>query len=222
MPRAIVPLVVLAAGLAACTSTDTKDAIAVTATNNACKVAEAQLRAGKSTFTVKNDGDDVTEVYVYAKGDEVKGEVENIGPGTSRDLAVDLVAGKYEVACKPGMKGDGIRTTITVTGSGGTKAATPTRTATITAIDDEYQGLDGLAFEKGDVVQFRLQNDAPSEKHELEVFGPGGKALGEVGPTEPGATGTVVVTLDRAGTYRLNCGIKNHAAMGMKADFTVT
>jgi uncharacterized cupredoxin-like copper-binding protein len=223
MRRALIPiLLVVAAGLAACSSTDTKGAIDVTATNSACKVARTDLPAGKSTFSVQNDGDDVTEVYVYGKGDEVKGEVENIGPGTSRDLAVDLVAGKYEVACKPGMKGDGIRTAITVTGSGGTKAATPTRTATITAIDYEYQGLDGLAFEKGDVVEFRLKNDAPSEKHELEVFGPGGKALGEVGPTKPGTTGTVVIALDRPGTYRLNCGIKNHAAMGMKATFTVT
>jgi len=218
----VLPFLLLTVGLAACSSDDTKGAIDVTATNDKCTVAKTDLRAGSSTFAVKNDGDDVTEVYVYAKGDEVKGEVENIGPGTSRDLTVDLAAGKYEVACKPGMKGDGIRTPITVTGSGGTKAATPTRSATITAIDYEYQGLEGLAFEKGDVVEFRLKNDAPKEKHELEVFGPGGKALGEVGPTKPGATGTVVVALDRAGTYRLNCGIKNHASMGMKAAFTVT
>ena len=74
------------------------------------EVARTDLDAGTSTFAVKNDGDDVTEVYVYADGDEVKGEVENIGPGTSRDLDVDLTAGEYEVACKPGMKGDGIRT----------------------------------------------------------------------------------------------------------------
>jgi len=224
MRRALVPilLVTTAGGIAACSSTDAKGAIDVTATNSACKVARTELPAGKSTFSVQNDGDDVTEVYVYGKGDEVKGEVENIGPGTSRDLSVDLVAGKYEVACKPGMKGDGIRTPITVTGSGGTKTAAPTRTATVTAIDYEYQGVGGLAFSKGDVVEFRLVNDAPAEKHEMEIFGPGGRALGEVGPTKPGATGTVVVALDRAGAYRLNCGIENHAAMGMKATFTVT
>src|SRR3954451_25473377 len=158
MRRVLVLPLLLLVGLGECSSEDTKGAIDVTATNDRCTVAKTDLRAGSSTFAVQNDGDDVTEVYVYGKGDEVKGEVENIGPGTSRNLAVDLVAGKYEVACKPGMKGDGIRTTITVTGSGGTKAATPTRTATITAIDDEYQGLEGLAFDKGDVVQFRLQN----------------------------------------------------------------
>jgi iron uptake system component EfeO len=41
-------------------------------------------------------------------------EKENIGPGTSATVAVDLAAGAYEVACKPGMTGDGIRTALTV------------------------------------------------------------------------------------------------------------
>src|SRR6476661_265964 len=131
MRRALVPILLVAtAGIAACSSTDTKGAIDVTATNSACKVARTALPAGKSTFSVQNDGDDVTEVYVYGKGDEVKGQVENIGPGTSRDLTVDLTAGEYEVACKPGMKGDGIRTKISVTGAGGAATAKPTKTVT--------------------------------------------------------------------------------------------
>jgi uncharacterized cupredoxin-like copper-binding protein len=224
MRRALFPLLctALAAALVACSSNDAKGAIDVTATNKECKVARTDLAAGKSTFSVKNDGDDVTEVYVYAKGDEVKGEVENIGPGTSRDLTVDLVAGSYQVACKPGMKGDGIRTRITVTGGGGTAAATPTKTVTITAIDYQYEGLADLQLAKGDVVEFRLHNNAPEEKHELEIFGPGDEELGEVGPTEPGATGRVVVTLDRAGTYRVNCGIDDHATKGMTGTFTVS
>jgi uncharacterized cupredoxin-like copper-binding protein len=222
MRRALVPLFLAALGLTACATNDAKGAIHVTATNKECKVARTDLKAGKSTFSVKNDGEDVTEVYVYAKGDEVKGEVENIGPGTSRDLSVDLTAGSYEVACKPGMKGDGIRTRITVTGAGGTAAATPTRTVTISAIDYQYEGLADLHLATGDVVEFRLHNNAPEEKHELEIFGPSGKALGEVGPTRPGATGRVVVTLDRAGTYRVNCGIDDHATKGMTGTFTVT
>lgn len=222
MQRVLVPIVVLAAGLAACSSTDTKGAIAVTASNDACKVAKTDLRAGKSTFAVKNDGDDVTEVYVYAKGDEVKGEVENIGPGTSRTLTADLGAGSYEVACKPGMKGDGIRTRITVTGTGGAVTPVPSRTVTIEATDYSYSGLEGLTFATGETVEFRLHNGAPGLRHELEIFRPDGDALGEVGPTKPGATGHVVVTLADAGTYRVNCGIKGHAAKGMKGTFTVT
>ncbi len=49
------------------------------------------------------------------------GEVENIGPGLSRNLVVDLPKGTYEGACKPGMVGDGIRETLTVTGEAAKK-----------------------------------------------------------------------------------------------------
>ncbi len=46
------------------------------------------------TFEVTNKGSKVTEVYVYGEqGGEftkVISEVENIGPGTSRDMSVDL------------------------------------------------------------------------------------------------------------------------------------
>lgn len=222
MRRALVlPFLVLALGVSACSSDDTKGAIDVTATNDECDVATTDLKAGKTTFAVKNDGDDVTEVYVYANGDEVKGEVENIGPGTSRNLTVDLTSGDYEVACKPGMKGDGIRTKISVTGAGGTATAKPTKTVTIEAMDYSYGGLDGMTFTKGETVEFRLHNKAPAEKHELEILGPDGDALGEVGPTKPGATGHVVITLVEAGTYRANCGIEDHAAKGMQGTFTV-
>jgi iron uptake system component EfeO len=80
-----------------------------------------QLRGGHhvaaggphTTFAITKQGPEVTEVYVYAAGD--RGERENFGPGTTRDLAVTLDAGNYDVACKPKMTGDGIRTKITVT-----------------------------------------------------------------------------------------------------------
>ena len=50
-------------------------------------------------------------------GDRVMGEVENIGPGLTRELHVELPAGTYETACKPGMIGKGIRGAFTVTGA---------------------------------------------------------------------------------------------------------
>jgi len=119
------------------------------------------------------------------------------------------------------MKGDGIRTKIVVTGSGGKPTAIPSRTAVVTATDYEFQGIAGMAFTKGETVEFRMKNDAPGEKHEMEVFGPDGKILGEVGPTKPGETGRVVLTLAEPGTYRVNCGIKDHSKKGMHATFTV-
>ena len=100
--------------------------------DTACDVAETELPAGGTTFAVTNKGTKVTEVYVYAKsGDaftKVVSEVENIGPGISRDMEVNLSGGTYEIACKPGQKGDGIRQKITVTGaSAGSDASTRRR-----------------------------------------------------------------------------------------------
>ena len=54
---------------------------------------------------------------MYAAGDRVMGEVENIAPGLSRELHVELPAGTYETACKPGMSGKGIRGALKVSGS---------------------------------------------------------------------------------------------------------
>ncbi|HZB30396.1 MAG TPA: iron uptake system protein EfeO, partial [Streptosporangiaceae bacterium] len=99
--------------------------IAITATDNSCEVAKKQLAAGTSNFKIANNGTKVTEVYVYAPGDKIVTERENIGPGTSADLTVQLNAGKYQIACKPGMVGNGIRQDITVSGQANHAAADP-------------------------------------------------------------------------------------------------
>jgi iron uptake system component EfeO len=91
--------------------------IAVQASDDSCQVARSSADAGTSVFTVRNGGSKVTEFYVYAAGDRVMGEVENIAPGLSRELHVELPAGSYETACKPGMIGKGIRSAFTVSGS---------------------------------------------------------------------------------------------------------
>lgn len=109
----------LPAVLAACSSdggsSENVTAVAVSSTADACELSATSAPAGPVTFTVKNDGDETTEFYVYAEdGTTIVSEVENIGPGTSRDLKVDLEAGTYETACKPGEAGDGIRGAFTV------------------------------------------------------------------------------------------------------------
>jgi len=110
-----------ATGIAACRKeapgADGTAPIAVTASDTACAVAKTEAPAGVTVFKVSNTGTKVTEFYVYAAGDRVMGEVENIGPGLSRDLRVELTAGQYETACKPGMSGSGIRGKFTVAGS---------------------------------------------------------------------------------------------------------
>lgn len=91
--------------------------ITVKASDTTCEVARNTIDAGTSVFSITNGGNKVTEFYVYAPGDRVMGEVENIAPGLSRELHVELPAGSYETACKPGMIGKGIRSALTVSGS---------------------------------------------------------------------------------------------------------
>ncbi|MGC0420223.1 iron uptake system protein EfeO [Embleya sp. AB8] len=119
-------LLALPLGLTACNSDDSSgDAIKVTAKDKSCDVAKKDWPAGKNSLKVTNKGNQITELYVYAQGDRIVTERENIGPGTSATLNFEIKAGKYEVACKPGMKGDGIRQTITVAGTPAEKAVDP-------------------------------------------------------------------------------------------------
>ena len=107
---------VLALGLTGCAEESASGDLTVNATDSKCEVSNTKLDAGPATFKVTNKGSKVTEFYVYTDGDRIMGEVENIGPGLSRNLVVDLPKGTYEGACKPGMIGDGIRETLTVSG----------------------------------------------------------------------------------------------------------
>ncbi|MEW2575417.1 iron uptake system protein EfeO [Streptomyces syringium] len=101
------------------------DAIKVTASDDACEVSKTSFPAGHVKLAVKNEGNKVTEVYVYAPGDRIVTERENIGPGTKVEIAAEIKAGSYEIACKPGMKGDGIRQKVTATGGGAPKKRDP-------------------------------------------------------------------------------------------------
>lgn len=111
---ALLPLV-----LAGCTEKASSDAeaITVTATDTSCDVSTEEAVTGHSTFAITNNGTKVTEFYVFATGDRALGEVENICPGLTRQLIVSIPeAGEYELSCRPGMVGDGVRQPFTVTG----------------------------------------------------------------------------------------------------------
>ncbi|MEU8570676.1 iron uptake system protein EfeO [Streptomyces pathocidini] len=101
------------------------DAIAVTASDTACEVSAERFPAGHVKLAVENKGAKVTEVYLYAPGDRIVTERENIGPGTTADITAEVKPGSYEIACKPGMKGDGIRQKVTATGEGAPKKRDP-------------------------------------------------------------------------------------------------
>ena len=97
--------------------TDAPAQITVNASDGSCELSGTAGKTGANTFVVTNNGNKVTEFYVYGEGERVMGEVENISPGLQRKLIVQLSQpGTYQTACKPGMIGDGIRADYTVTG----------------------------------------------------------------------------------------------------------
>ena len=68
-----------------------------------------------------NGGSKVTEFYLLGEDNlHIVAEIENIGPGLSRDLVLNVAAGSYFTACKPGMVGEGIRAPFTISESGKT------------------------------------------------------------------------------------------------------
>ncbi len=93
--------------------------ISVTSTDDACDLTAVEAPSGNLSFSVKNEGSRVTEFYLYgADGLRIVGEIENVGPGLSRDLVVKAAPGDYITSCRPGMKGEGIRSDFKVNDSG--------------------------------------------------------------------------------------------------------
>ncbi|MFE7426971.1 iron uptake system protein EfeO [Streptomyces sp. NPDC014735] len=96
-------------------------AVQVVAKDDACEVSKTKVPAGHVELAVQNKGSKVTEVYVLFPDDRIVAERENIGPGTKANITAEIKAGSYEIACKPGMKGHGIRQKIEVTGANAAK-----------------------------------------------------------------------------------------------------
>lgn len=122
-PTALLGAGLIALALSGCVSNAPRagaaGVVTVTSTADACDLSTTRAPSGTLTFSVSNAGTDVTEFYLLAAdGLQVISEVENIGPGISRDLVVQARPGSYVAACRPGMVGDGIRHDFVVTDSG--------------------------------------------------------------------------------------------------------
>ncbi|MFD4876464.1 iron uptake system protein EfeO [Streptomyces sp. NPDC058420] len=108
----------------ACTAkSDAKDgdAIQVTAADSKCTTSATSIPAGQVTLKIENTGSKATEVEILFPDDRIVSEKENIGPGTKYTLTAEVKAGSYEIACRPGMKGHGVRQKLTVTGGSAAK-----------------------------------------------------------------------------------------------------
>jgi len=140
-------LVALAACGTATPSESSGGAITVSASDDACKVARTSSDAGTITFEVTNKGNRVTEFYLYAEGDRIVGEVENVTPGLTRRLIVEVSdSGKYQTACKPGMQGKGIRGDFTITGDAKKATDTDSQLAAATASYKQYVNAQVVAL----------------------------------------------------------------------------
>ena len=187
-------------------------AITVSSTADACDVSTTEAASGTLTFTVTNDGQDVTEFYLLGEdGLRVVSEVENIGPGLSRDLVVQARPGTYWTACKPGMVGDGIRGTFTVTG---TAVAGSADQKVATAISDYKafvaQQSDELlagteafvaAVKDGDVV--KAKELYPTARLPWETIEPVAESFGDLDPRIDGREDVVEEGMKFTGYHRL-------------------
>ncbi len=149
MKKPLFPLAcsIVALTLSACGLTEPNTAAApgedgeiiVTSTGDACDLSTTEVESGNLSFRVNNEGTEVSEFYLYASdGLRIIGEVENIGPGLSRNLVVRATPGDYVTACKPGMVGKGIRDAFTVTGSDEDLAIQGVAEADIEAAETQY------------------------------------------------------------------------------------
>jgi iron uptake system component EfeO len=216
---ALLAVGVVGGTLAACGGGDKTDSaatgpggpIAVKATDTSCEVAQSTLSAGTHVFTITNAGAKVTEFYVYAAGDRVMGEVENITPGLSRELRVELPAGSYQTACKPGMVGDGIRAALTVSGS----SAALTEDALLAQATSSYQRYitaqtEALVQRTGDFVDAVKAGDVakakqlyPVARTYFERIEPVAEIFGDLDPKIDGREDGATEELPFTGYHRL-------------------
>jgi iron uptake system component EfeO len=145
--------------------------VTVTSSDTACDLSTTTAPSGTVTFTVKNTGSKITEFYLYAEdGQRIVGEVENIGPGLTRELVVSAEPGTYVTACKPGMEGKGIRDEFTVTDSGRKSTVAEVNQDNIEKATDAYadyvkdEAAELLEQTTAFVAAYRKGDDAAARK----------------------------------------------------------
>ncbi len=206
-------------------SEETGCAIAVKASDSACEVARTSADAGTLTFEVTNDGSRVTEFYLYAEGDRIMGEVENITPGLTRRLIVEVSdSGEYQTACKPGMQGKGIRGTFTVKGDAKKAVDTDKKLADATAGYQRYVNSQVVALvdktkefttavKAGDVDKAKAL--FPVSRLYWERIEPVAESFGDIDPKIDGREDVIEEGMAFTGYHRLE---KDLWTTGLQAD----
>ena len=209
-------------GIAACTDKAETSAgstaagaggpIVVNATDTTCDLSATTAKAGTVTFEVTNAGSKVNEFYVYAEGDRIVAEVENITPGLKRELKVEITEpGTFTTACKPGMVGDGIRAPFTVTGTAVAgsadqkvaKAIADYKAFVASESDEFVEGTEQFvaAVKAGDVA--KAKSLYAQARHPWEAIEPVAESFGDLDPKIDGREDVIAEGMAFTGYHRL-------------------
>jgi iron uptake system component EfeO len=91
---------VIVLGLSGCADEDIAPTpIAVNSSDSACDVMPTQAPAGPVVFSVQNGASRTMDFALLGNGAEIVGKLENLEPGASRDLVVDIQQGTYVTSC---------------------------------------------------------------------------------------------------------------------------
>jgi iron uptake system component EfeO len=83
---------------------------------DSCDLSRTSFAAGVATFVVENMSKGSSEFYVYKPdGKSIVSEVENIGPGLTRELTVELAEGSYVYSCEQADGSNPMNGKLTVT-----------------------------------------------------------------------------------------------------------
>ncbi len=217
--RAALLVLPLALGLAGCSgAADGAEPAAggpvtVAASDTECVLSRTEVPTGTVEFAVTNGGSAVTEFYVYGDGERVLGEVENIGPGLTRTVHIELPEpGTYATACKPGMVGDGIRGELTVTGSSAAPTSEDPDLASATAeyqryVADQADELIDRTTEFVALVTAGRVAEAkalyPAARTPWERIEPVAESFGDLDPRIDGREDVLAEGMDFTGYHRL-------------------
>ncbi len=199
-------------------------AITVNASDTACELSASTAQAGTVTFDISNAGTKINEFYVYAAGDRIVSEVENITPGLKRQLKVEITEpGTFTTACKPGMVGDGIRSDFTVTGTAAkgsadqkvAKAISDYRAFVATESDKLLAGTEEFvtAVKAGDVAKAKTLY--PTARLPWETIEPVAESFGDLDPRIDGREDVIEDGMKFTGYHRLE---KDLWVTGLQAD----
>ncbi|MEU6341972.1 EfeM/EfeO family lipoprotein [Streptomyces sp. NPDC046977] len=202
----------------------------VQVSRGACGTGWDDARPGLQVFDLHNSSDVATEVYLEdAASKAVYGEVEDIGPGTTRSLTADIGKGAYAFQCVPD-DGDAITgPTVRITSGQGGPAAAPVSRQDLIPPSIAYQkwvagGLDRVVRLTGDLRDAVDRGDLAGARKawlpahlEYERLGAAydafGDADGQINGTDAGLPGGVADP-SFTGFHRIEYGLWHGRSAG--------